>query len=129
MITKHFHEFSKIHKFAEINNFMQIMTKTFYFFAVLQLSHVKERPYICVEKGCEKTFGFASCLKNHLKMHSGVKPFSCQKCEGSWFQKGNYERHNCKSLQLKKIPCRQAGCEALFKNVKTSITHYKNFHA
>ena len=40
--------------------------------------HTGEKPFVCKYAGCGKTFGRSENLKIHTRMHTGEKPFKCQ---------------------------------------------------
>ncbi|CAI2379918.1 unnamed protein product [Moneuplotes crassus] len=50
--------------------------------------------YICQFKGgCHKEFERCWNLLDHCRMHFGVKPYSCPKCDRRFTQKGNLNKH------------------------------------
>lgn len=42
---------------------------------------------------CEKKFKDTIQLNNHLNLHFGNKPFTCEQCGGTYGTKGELERH------------------------------------
>ncbi|ODN01440.1 putative zinc finger protein [Orchesella cincta] len=58
------------------------------------LTHTREKPYFCKEKGCDKEFALERNLKEHYYEHTVSKfPFACEACPGRFSKKTELARH------------------------------------
>ncbi|KAJ3235628.1 hypothetical protein HDU78_005087 [Chytriomyces hyalinus] len=74
---------------------------------------------------CSKAFHFPSLLQEHLRTHSGERPFACSECDKSYTTK-NRLKVRCHSNE-KPYRCMHAGCKYSAKQASDlkhhSITH------
>lgn len=60
-------------------------------------SNRKNRVLVCKFPGCGREFTKTWGLKEHYRVHSGEKPFECEKCKTRFTQKGSLLKHIKKS--------------------------------
>lgn len=96
-------------------------------------SHNKERPFVCTEFGCDKTFPRKDHLQRHLKnAHSDPvveRTFVCDwpGCEKSFTSNGRLQRH--KDIHSSKFYCTDyPPCNEHFRKAKALEAHVKSQH-
>ncbi|XP_058833926.1 zinc finger protein 665-like [Topomyia yanbarensis] len=78
--------------------------------------HTGERPFLC--DSCPKSFGDAASLKMHSVIHTGEKPFPCSECPARFARKSGLRNHITIHFNL---PCDE--CDQKFPSRKTLVRH------
>ncbi|EEB16914.1 conserved hypothetical protein [Pediculus humanus corporis] len=58
-----------------------------------QEEHKKSKQFVCAVSGCAKSFHRGYYLRDHMKIHSGVRPHTCHICGKASSTKSNHNKH------------------------------------
>ncbi|XP_043916370.1 zinc finger and BTB domain-containing protein 40-like [Protopterus annectens] len=58
----------------------------------MRTKHLEQKPFACQE--CGARFGANSTLKNHMRLHTGERPYYCERCNMAFTQAAALAYHN-----------------------------------
>lgn len=58
-----------------------------------QEEHKKSKQFVCAVSGCAKSFHRGYYLRDHMKVHTGVRPHTCHICGKASSTKSNHNKH------------------------------------
>ncbi|ODV93545.1 hypothetical protein PACTADRAFT_52111 [Pachysolen tannophilus NRRL Y-2460] len=92
-------------------------------------SSTRLKKYFCGD--CDKSYSRPSLLQQHIRTHTGEKPFQCSSCEESFTRKDHLTRHNLKHLHgiEKPFHCSVCGkgCNTMQHLKRHEKVHEKSF--
>ncbi|KAL1710673.1 hypothetical protein EV121DRAFT_192394 [Schizophyllum commune] len=77
-----------------------------------QLVNDTKRRYACTYEGCDKAYSKPSRLEEHVRSHTGQRPFVCATCNKSYLRETHLQAHSRSHLPelARPFECTVAGC-------------------
>lgn len=89
-------------------------------------THTGDKPYVC--SICNRGFSQNTNLKQHLRRHTAIKPFKCdhEGCDAAFVSKGELDSHTRKHTGAHPFKCEQ--CETSF-TTSSSLVKHRRIHS
>nr|KAI8727266.1 zinc finger protein 16-like isoform X1 [Biomphalaria glabrata] len=72
---------------------------------------------------CHRVLNYASSMTAHMRIHTGIRPYSCGQCDRKFTTKANRDRHEATHVGLKPFQCNQ--CNKSFTEKRSLKIHMR----
>lgn len=87
--------------------------------------HTGEKPFSCAFPNCGKMFARSENLKIHTRTHTGEKPFQCEFCERRFANSSDRKKHSQVHTASKPYDCKAMGCTKSYTHPSSLRKHMK----
>ncbi|KAG7511755.1 zinc finger protein ZIC 4-like [Solea senegalensis] len=87
--------------------------------------HTGEKPFSCSFPNCGKMFARSENLKIHTRTHTGEKPFQCEFCERRFANSSDRKKHSQVHTASKPYDCKALGCTKSYTHPSSLRKHMK----
>lgn len=87
--------------------------------------HTGEKPFSCAFPNCGKMFARSENLKIHTRTHTGEKPFQCEFCERRFANSSDRKKHSQVHTSSKPYDCKALGCTKSYTHPSSLRKHMK----
>lgn len=87
--------------------------------------HTGEKPFPCAFPNCGKMFARSENLKIHTRTHTGEKPFQCEFCERRFANSSDRKKHSQVHTASKPYDCKALGCSKSYTHPSSLRKHMK----
>ncbi|XP_075933328.1 uncharacterized protein LOC142933066 [Anarhichas minor] len=87
--------------------------------------HTGEKPFACAFPNCGKMFARSENLKIHTRTHTGEKPFQCEFCERRFANSSDRKKHSQVHTASKPYDCKALGCTKSYTHPSSLRKHMK----
>ncbi|XP_034408755.1 zinc finger protein ZIC 2b [Cyclopterus lumpus] len=87
--------------------------------------HTGEKPFACAFPNCCKMFARSENLKIHTRTHTGEKPFQCEFCERRFANSSDRKKHSQVHTASKPYDCKALGCTKSYTHPSSLRKHMK----